>query len=333
MNILTVISCHTNTNIKINALLHNIKYFMEISNTIAIINSLEFNIEEKIRNVYCNKNIIFNDVLTDEICYIYKNKYADLYHFNNDQLREHWINHGKEEKRTFSFPVYNIYFDYKQNDKFIAHGKWMHFLKKINYSYYENIILTNDSFIITRSLFDLKELVDPNTELVSLLESYESKHHYPDFLRIYNLIGINKILRYYESNIDNITDFLSVILVFEINSSDIFDNVKVLYKNIDNFDGNIHFINKYTENYLYNKNYPIVKIKKLTFNNYKNVPDDFDSVEYKSSNPDLIHFSDIDALNHFKNHGIYEGRLYKKNQKNEIPIFLEHYMNLIGFKL
>ena len=63
---------------------------------------------------------------------------------------------------------------------------------------------------------------------------------------------------------------------------------------------------------------------------YEKIPADFNSVEYKSLHPDLIHFSDIDALNHFKNNGIYEGRLYKKNQ---IPLYLEHYLNLIGFKL
>ena len=74
-------------------------------------------------------------------------------------MREHWIKYGKSEKRTFSFPVYNFYFDYKQNDKFISHGKWMHFLNKFNYRVYENVILTNDSFIITRSLLDLKSLI------------------------------------------------------------------------------------------------------------------------------------------------------------------------------
>ena len=50
-------------------------------------------------------------------------------------------------------------------------------------------------------------------------------------------------------------------------------------------------------------------------------------------NPDLTRLSDIGAIYHFKNHGISEGRLYKKNQKSEMPLFLKHYMNLIGFKI
>ena len=335
---LTIISCHTNSNIKIDALIHNIKYFFEISDTIAIINSLEFvhlNIEEKIKKVYVNKNIIFNDVISDELCYIYKKKYVDLQHFNNDELRNHWISYGKHEKRSFTFPVYNVYFDYKQNDKYISHGKWLYFLNKINYTIYKNIILTNDSFLITRPLTNLISLVDENTELVSLLNSNQSKQHYPDFLRIYNLIGLNKIIDYFNKNMHKITNFKSIIDEFEINSSCIFQNVKVLYKMNTSYFGNILFDDEYLENYLFHKNYPVVKIKKILSTLYvdKHIPNDFNSNEYKSLNPDLEQLSDKDALNHFIIHGINEGRLYKKNQKTQRPIYLEMYLNLIGFKL
>ena len=337
-DILTIISCHTDSKIRIDALLHNIKYFIEISDTIAIVNSLEFinlNIKEKIMERYFNKNIIFDDILTDELCYIYKKKYNDLSNLSNEQLREHWIHHGKREKRDFSLKVYNIYFDYKINDNFINYGKWLYFLNKINYNVYNNIILTNDSFVITRSLICLKSLIEPNIELVSLLSSYENQYHYPDFLRIYNLVGINKIIKYYEMTMPKITDFLSCITDFEVKSTDIFDSVEVLYKGSDDFKGNIHFDDKYLEDYLYNNNYPVVKVKKLLFNFYedKNIPTDFNSNEYKMLNPDLISFADCDALEHFKNHGIHEGRIYKKNQACTLPTFLKNYMSLIGFKL
>ena len=336
--ILTIIGCHTNSQIKIDALLHNMKYFMELSNTIAIVNSSEFvdlHIEVRLKKVYPNTNIIFNDVLSDDLCYIYKTKYVDLCNFNNDQLREHWIRYGKREKRGFSFPVYDVYFDYKKNDKFISHGKWLYFLNRFDYSSYDHVVLTNDSFIITRSLLDLTALVEPNTELVTILDSYQSKYHYPDYLRIYNSVGLSKIIQYYETNMSHITDFASVINTFEIGSSCIFDDVKVLYKNNGDFDGNIHFDNYYLEEYLYRRNYPIVKIKKLLSNYYvdKTIPDDFIAREYKFLNVDLIGFTDTDAYNHFKNHGIFEGRQYKKNQRCKLPDFLEHYMNLIGFKL
>jgi hypothetical protein len=337
-NILTIISCHTDSNIKIDALTHNIKYFMEISDTIAIVNSLEFihlNIKRKIMERYFNKNIIFDDILTDKLCYIYKKKYNDLRNLSNEQLREHWIRHGKREKRDFSCKVYNIYFDYKINDKFINHGKWLYFLNKINYSIYNNIILTNDSFVITRSLISLKTLIEPSIELVSLLNSYENQYHYPDFLRIYNLVGLNKIIKYYEMTMPKITDFNSCINDFEIKSSDIFDSVKVLYKGTEDFKGNIHFDDKYLEDYLYNKNYPVVKIKKLltgTFE-YKNIPRDFNSNQYKRLHHDLVSFTDRAAFEHFKNYGMREGRMYKKNQSRTLPTFLKNYMNLSGFNL
>ena len=337
-DILSIISCHTDSKIKIDALLHNIKYFMEISDTIAIVNSLEFinlNIKGKIMQEYFNEDIIFNDILTDKLCYIYKIKYNDLSNLNNTQLREHWIRYGKREKRDFSIKVYNIYFDYKINDKFISYGKWLYFLNKINYSSYNNIILTNDSFVITRSLISLKTLIEPNIELVSLLSSYQTQHHYPDFLRIYNLVGINKIIKYYLMTMSKITNFLSCINELEVKSSDIFDSVKVLYKASEDFKGNIHFDDKYLEDYLYNKNYPVVKIKKLLSNFYedKNIPTDFNSNEYKMLNADLVSFTDCDALEHFKNQGIHEGRIYKKNKSRILPTFLKNYMNSTGFKL
>ena len=334
-NILTVIACHTNSNIKINALVHNIKYFMELSNTIVIINSLEFkslNIEKMINDAYFSKNIILNDILTDDLCYNYREKYSDLSSMNNEELNQHWVNYGKEEKRNFSFPVYNIYFDYLKNDKFIAHGKWLFFFNKIHASNYTNFILTNDSFIISRSLFDLKLLIDKDTELVALLESDEMIHHYSDFLRVYNHNGLNKILKYIESNMSKITDFKSVIKIYEIDSSHIFNSVKILYKNIYKHRENIHFHNEYLVDYLYDKNYPIIKIKKILYHFYlnKNIPDDFNNVEYKNLNSDLVGMSDEDAMSHFKNYGVFEGRPYKNNQVKNIYPPLKTYLKLMG---
>uniref|UniRef100_A0A6C0HRJ1 Uncharacterized protein n=1 Tax=viral metagenome TaxID=1070528 RepID=A0A6C0HRJ1_9ZZZZ len=310
---------------------------MEISNTIALVNSSEFinlNIEEKIKNIYSGKNIIFNDILTHELCSIYRKKYRDLSRYNDENLRKHWVKYGINEGRNFLVPVYNIYFDYKPNDEFISHGKWLYFLNKINYSKYQNVILTNDSFIITRSLINLKMLVDSKTEIVSLLDSNQTQYHYPDFLRIYNFVGVNKIIKYYQENKSKITDFLSVINIFEIDSSSIFESTKVLYK-MDTYDGNIHFDDDYLEDYLYNKNYPIVKVKKLMSNFYvdKNIPSDFDVEEYKSINADLVNLPNDVATDHFEKHGMNEGRLYKKNQNHKMPIFLQNYMNLIGFNI
>lgn len=335
-NILTIISCNTNSDIKIRSLIHNIKYFLEISSEIAIINSSEFKsveLEKKVQNTY--KNVIINDNLSEEQCYDYKNKYEDINNLNNDELREHWITFGKKENRSISDITHNIYFDYIPNDIFLGQGKWIYYLNKIQYDTFKNIILTNDSFIITRPLLDFKQLIHPDKELVALLESYQNSHHYPDFLRAYNVSGIQKLLQYYEKNKNNITDCLSVINIYEINSSHIFNNIEILYKFPNKEAVNIHNDHNYLRTYLYKKYYPIVKIKRLISTCYfdNKLPRDFNSDNYRMLNQDLESFSDKDAKNHFLQCGMNEGRLYKKNQQIILPNYLINYMKFIGFEL
>lgn len=53
--ILTIIACHTSSTMKINALIHNLKYYLSFSKTIIICNSTEFaslNIEKRIQETY-----------------------------------------------------------------------------------------------------------------------------------------------------------------------------------------------------------------------------------------------------------------------------------------
>jgi len=335
-SILTIISCNTNSDIKIRSLIHNIKYFLEISSEIAIINSLEFKsveLEKKVENMY--KNVIINDTLTDDQCYNYKNKYEDINNLNNDELRDHWINTGKKENRSITNITHNIYFHYIPNDIFVCHGKWIYYLNKIHFEKFKNIILTNDSFIVTRPLLDFKQLINPDKEMVALLESYQISHHYPDFLRAYNVSGIQKLLKHYEKNKNNITDFLSVINNYEIKSSHIFNNIDILYKFPNKEPVNIHNDHVYLRSYLYKKYYPIVKIKRLISTCYfdNKLPSDFNADNYRMLNLDLQSFSNKDATKHFLQCGMSEGRLYKKNQQIILPNYLINYMKFIGFEL
>jgi len=157
----------------------------------------------------------------------------------------------------------NIIFYYIPNDKYVCHGKWCTYLNTINYEKYDNIILTNDSYLITKSLNNYKKLIHKDVEMVSLLDSYEIKYHYPDFLRTYNKIGIKKILNYLHNNKCNINTFEDAIIHYEINSSKLFNNVKILYPNTKKHTFNIHFENIRLKLYLYKFNYPIIKVKKL----------------------------------------------------------------------
>jgi len=290
---LLLIACHTNSVLKKDSLLHNIKYLYELCNNIVIINSLE-----------C-KDIELEDKLNLKL------KFID----NSSKL----------------------IFEYIPNDKYVCHGKWMYYLNKIHYTVYDNIILTNDSFLITRSLNDYKELIKPSIELVALLDSYEIKYHYPDFLRTYNQNSIQKILKYYEMNKNHITCFSSVVYHYEVSSTELFDNVEILYKNETGEPTNIHFIDHHLEKYLYHLNYPVIKLKKMLFehNDKPKIPNDFDPVEYRLLHSDLSNFDNVFLTNHFINYGINEGRPYKKNQKPQLPLYLplylQNYLEKINF--
>jgi hypothetical protein len=300
--ILTLISCHTNSLLKIGALLHSLEHFINVSTTIIVINSTEFktsNLETLVQRKYSKKAIFL----------------------------KYWA-----ERRDAGC---NIYFAYKDNDKLISHGKWMFVLKSIPYQNFEHIILTNDSIVVTQPLHPFIALANPNTEMVALLESYEVKHHYPDFLRLYTPSGIVKLLRFFIKNIDGITNFKSVVKLYEIESGSLFERVNVLYPGDPTFQGNIHFCDVRLPAYLYEKNYPVVKIKKLQFTTYfdKTVPSDFNAAEYRNMQPDLEGFSEKEAEEHFITSGMTEGRLYKKNQPLIRPPYLLRYMAAVGFPI
>ena len=338
-DILCVIACHTNINLKFKTLLHNIKYFLEISNDIVIINSLEYqnnDIEKQIQEKYKGDYIIFNNFLTDVLCELYKNLYPDVVNLNNEQIRTHWIEFGKKEGRNFGeHKVTNIYFYYLENNNLLCQGKWSRYLSNINYCKYKNIILTNDSFIVTKSLLEFRKLFDlKNIEMISLIDSYENTYHYTDFLRCYNLKGIQKILNYYEENKDKITDFNSVISYYEINSSHIFEDKTTLYKNDTKYNGNIHFDNQKIKEYIYEKKYPIIKLKKIQKTVYNDdFPIDFDPIKYLELNADLLYLNmtNEELIIHFKLCGMKEGRLYKKNQSIVLPDFISEYLKNINF--
>ena len=340
-DILCVISCHTNNNLKIKTLIHNITYFLEISNDIVIINSLEYqnnDIEKQIQEKYKGDYIIFNDLLTDKLCELYKLFYPDIANLNNEQIRTHWIEYGKKEGRNFDkYKVKNIYFHYLKNNNFLCQGKWSSYLNNINYCKYKNIILTNDSFIVTKSLLEFRKLFDlKNIEMISLIDSYENTYHYTDFLRCYNLKGIQKILNYYKENQDKITDFNSVISYYEINSTHIFEDKITLYKNDKKYNGNIHFDDQKIKEYLYEKNYPIIKLKKIQKTVYNDdFPIDFDPLQYVELNSDLLYLNmtNEELTIHFKLCGIKEGRFYKKNQLLVLPGFISEYLKNIGFDI
>ena len=51
--------------------------------------------------------------------------------------------------------------------------------------------------------------------MVGLLDSNQTKYHYPDFLRYYNGAGIKKLLKFYENNFDKCETFADVIIIWK----------------------------------------------------------------------------------------------------------------------
>ena len=222
---------------------------------------------------------------------------------------------------------------YTYNDSTVCYGKYLHVLLNMDISKYDNVILTNDSFLITKSLTGFKSLFIEPIEMTSLIASNQINKHYPDFLRRYNKVGILKIIYFYKTRLTKDYSFADIIREIEVKSHLIHNNsINVVYDSIPGYNENIHFDNVKLKDYLYNKNYPIIKIKKLQFTTYNNrqLPSDFNPNEYKSLNPDLSTFGNDDVTKHFLKHGMSEGRIYKKNQQLIYPNFLTQYLNQIN---
>jgi len=281
---LCIIACHTSDSLKQKSLIHNLKYLIELSSNIVIINSIEFknnNIEGEIKNIYNNI----------EINFIYKN-----------------------------------------NDNMYDAGKWIYYLNNNDLSNYDKIILTNDSFIITRSLYDFNQLIENDEyEMVSMIDSNENKYHFTSFFRSYNKCGIQKYIDYVNKNIDYNLNYSMLVFKFEIETTQLFNCKKCLYNVESDYYKNLHFYEYKLKEYLYLKNYPIIKIKGIFYLKCENISDikDFDPSEYKAANLDLFHLKDTDLISHFKNHAVNECRIIRIYKSP--PIFFVNYLANIGF--
>jgi hypothetical protein len=167
-----------------------------------------------------------------------------------------------------NIPIFSML--YTNNTNNVCYEKYLHVLSGIDLQKYDNYILTNDSIFITRSLLEFKKIFDPSIEMSSFISSNEYILHYPDFLRRYNKIGIQKIISFYEENLKN-QAILKLIQDIELKSHTIHESINVLYPSENGFYHNIHFDNKMLKKYIDNK-YPILKIKKLMEYNYVSYP-------------------------------------------------------------
>jgi hypothetical protein len=330
-----IIACHTDSPEKIKYLVNNIRIFKKYINTIYIVNSLEYKdvIEPYFKDD--NDNVIFNNNLTDELLDIYYNLFPDLkIYFNKEdkvKISEHYKYIGsKEFERNQQFKSYtnyvNINFEYVENTHLICHKKWYDCLKKLDL--HNNFILTNDSFVLVNDIENfVKEtslLRLNNIDMFGIIDSYESGYHIPDFLRIYSDSGIKLWMQYYENNKDKCKTFLNIINIMEIGSSNFLKKKDSLFKVDNKYNGNVHFDDDFNKKFICELNYPIIKIKRLQYTDYKNLPffNKFNKKNgslptvfcpeiYKSLHNDLKNLSDNEAEKHFLEYGLKENRVYK----------------------
>jgi len=194
---------------------------------------------------------------------------------------------------------------------------------------------------------NFRNLFDKNKEMITYNILTQNKYNDTNFLRSYNKIGIKKIINLYNdktiiNNTINITNeklntYVECIKQYEMNSIKLFNNYDFCYDSPKNFNRNIHFDDKVCQDYLYNKNFAIIKIKKILNTTYQNniLPKDFNPIIYKKINNDLTHLNNNEAGQHFIVSGMGEGRKYKENQEIIRPTYLQNYINKLNlsFKL
>jgi len=289
---LCVIAVHSDNDLSIKSTCSNIKYFKEISDKIVIVNSKEF--------------------------------------IDDDPLKK-CIDKQYDDK--------NIEFHYCANLISLNHGKWIFYIDNIYKHDYDHVILTNDSFLIIDTIIPFIELhLSDNYEMTGMISSREGGWHCQDFLRAYNSDGIIKAVEFYkEKNILNGL-FLDVkdvdatryqeahkaLVNSEIESCQVYSKQACLYTLPLTYKKNLNFDNETLKEYIEDKAYPIIKHRKLGFTEYKRkiIPKDFNPQEYKSINPDLNFPTEQELTQHFKEYGLHEGRLYKKDQEVNLPEFI-----------
>lgn len=149
---------------------------------------------------------------------------------------------------------------------FLCHAKYLYFLEanETYYRQFERVILTNDSFLVCRSLREFGALKDKDAfDMVGLLASNEVEYHYPDFLRSYRSSVIPILIQYFHTHRHKVNCNRSLILEYEIRSTNLFDRKKALFDAEPDYHNNVHFDNPKLSEYIHRRRYPVIKLKNL----------------------------------------------------------------------
>lgn len=231
----------------------------------------------------------------------------------------------------------NVYIYTYENDSHVDFGKYYKYLKYniqfiSNYKFY---VFINDSIILTSHITKFLSNCNLNY-LYAYNDSNEGSLHYQSFL--FSVKNINKFYNILDHKLNLCDSFIDIINHIEKKLHlEYFQHS--CHVNCTNYtDDNIFFrCDEFYNSLLTNDILPIIKIKRLyttkyNLNDNNILPIDFHPQVYKSLHNDLTNLANNDdIINHFINHGIYEGRMYKKNQKSNIPDFIINKLKNIKF--
>ena len=293
--VLVIIACHTNTDLKIQCLIHNISIFIHMSKKIAICNSYEFkstNIESKIYSIFPNyKNMIeFHYVKND--CFVCHSKwhhtikqyYSTLIHYNKFILTNDSYLFIKEPCVLSEFMDFN----YEMQSILISNENSYHYTDFLRIYNYSGLLKINNFY---------KKFIDNNKESMSLYQY------------------------------DIISDL-------EMKSHNIFTNKNGLFEenNPVNIHFIEPYKKKFIEELHYP--IIKIKTMMTTIYDTDIVPSDFEPFVYTSLHNDLYHLTNSAKIkNHFKTCGMKEGRVYKRGQIIKMPPYIETYLNKFNITL
>ena len=152
-----------------------------------------------------------------------------------------------------------------ENNKWYDFGKWLYVLNHIDYSNYDFITFTNDSFLICKSVLPFfNEAVHNNVELYAYTSSSEVKYHYQSYLFIIKKQSIIKLIGYIQKYINTTSPnpiFLEIYLLDQFFSKKCFLNIGIMPLNIKK---NVFFNNDFLYFRLFDSSLlPFIKMKRL----------------------------------------------------------------------
>ena len=168
-------------------------------------------------------------------------------------------------KKEFDFPCFEV-----PNDHLKDFSKWHHVIKNTDFSNYDFVSFTNDSFSIHHSISHFYNLAaEKKVELYAYTSSSEIKYHYQSYLFILKVDQgkLEKFNSFLEDNIINnqISPQINAVNL-EVDLINVFSNKECFLDlgNIPaNFKKNIFFHNRTLYELLFKNNFlPFIKLKK-----------------------------------------------------------------------